>query len=245
MDLTQNRQYTHRAQYKLSSSALLPSNGQSGSDQRISNDRCRCRKLTRVHDLRLSTHYAFLCDPVGWNDGHRGTRFAGTPAGRWFRIGADGEHLYSPEDNLERSELARLDTATRTIDIAMYSFTDRYLAEELAALARKGVRIRVYRDREQFTQENQWGTGTATGILLAAGVEVRVKGARDLMHLKSYAIDGRLLRTGSANWSPTGLKRQDNDVVYESSPEAVERFERKFEEMWVKSTKTTATVSEY
>ena len=154
------------------------------------------------------------------------------------------EHLYSPADNLERSELARLDTATRTIDVAMYSLTDRYLAEELASLARKGVRIRVYRDREQFTQESQWGTGTATGILLAAGVEVRVKGGRDLMHLKSYAIDGRLLRTGSANWSAMGLKRQDNDVVYESSPEAVERFERKFEEMWVKATNMIATPPE-
>ena len=154
------------------------------------------------------------------------------------------EHMYSPVDNLERSELVQLDTATRTIDIAMYSFTDRYLAEELAALARKGVRIRVYRDREQFAQEMQWGTGTTTGILLAAGVEVRVKGARDLMHLKSYAVDGRLLRTDSANWSSTGLKRQDNDMVYESSPEAVERFERKFEEMWVKASNTAATIPE-
>ena len=98
------------------------------------------------------------------------------------------EHLYSPGDNLERSELAQLDTATRTIDIAMYSFTDRYLAEELAALARKGVHIRVYRDREQFAQEAQREAGTTTtGILLAAGVEVRVKGAKDLMHL-NYVV---------------------------------------------------------
>lgn len=141
-------------------------------------------------------------------------------------------HLYSPEANLERSEMAQLETATRSVDVAMYSFTDRELAEELAALARKGVRVRVYRDREQFQQEGQRGNVTTTSILLAAGIEVRVKGARDLMHLKSYAIDGRMLRTGSANWSPTGLKRQDNDVRYEASPEAVERFERKFEEMW-------------
>ncbi len=150
-------------------------------------------------------------------------------------------HLYSPEANLERSELAQLETATRTLDLAMYSFTDRELAEELAALARKGVRVRVYRDREQFQQEER-GSVTTTSILLAAGIEVRVKGARDLMHLKSYAIDGRLLRTGSANWSPTGLKRQDNDVLYESSPEAVGRFEAKFEEMWTKSTNTIADI---
>ena len=145
------------------------------------------------------------------------------------------EHLYAPEANLERSELTRLETATRSIDIAMYSFTDRYLAEELAALARKGVRIRVYRDHDQFQQEAQWGGMTTTSILLAAGVQVRVKGGRDLMHLKSYAIDGRLLRTGSANWSPTGLKRQDNDLLYESSPDAAIRFERTFAELWERS----------
>ncbi len=110
-----------------------------------------------------------------------------------------GVHLYSPGTNLEQSELAQLETATRSVDVAMYSFTDRYLAEELAAVARKGVRVRVYRDREQFQQEAQRGGPTTTAILLAAGVEVRVKGARDLMHLKSYAIDGRLLRSGSAN----------------------------------------------
>jgi len=149
-------------------------------------------------------------------------------------------HLYSPGTNLERSELAQLETATRSVDVAMYSFTDRELAEELATLARKGVRVRVYRDREQFQQEMQWGGVTTTSILSAAGIQVRIKGARDLMHLKSYAIDGRLLRTGSANWSPTGLKRQDNDVRYESSSEAVERFERKLEEMWVRAGNSAA-----
>ncbi len=153
-------------------------------------------------------------------------------------------HLYAPETNLERSELAQLETATRSIDVAMYSFTDRELAEELATLAHRGVRIRVYRDRDQFSQEMQSGGPTTTSILLAAGIEVRVKGARDLMHLKTYAVDGRLLRSGSANWSPTGLKRQDNDVLYETSPEAVERFGRNFEEMWAKASNTAAPISE-
>jgi hypothetical protein len=33
------------------------------------------------------------------------------------------------------------------------------------------------------------------------------------MHLKSYQMDGRLLRTGVANFSASGLKRQDNDLI--------------------------------
>ena len=114
----------------------------------------------------------------------------------------------------------------------------------MAGLARKGIRLRVYRDREQFSEETLFGGITTTGILLAAGVEVKVRGARDLMHVKMYSLDGSLVRTGSANWSPTGLKRQDNDVLYESSPEAVEHFERKFEEMWAKSSNTSVRASE-
>lgn len=50
------------------------------------------------------------------------------------------------------ASLSQLESATRSVDVAMYSFTDRELAGELAALARKGVCVRVYRDREQFSR---------------------------------------------------------------------------------------------
>jgi hypothetical protein len=33
------------------------------------------------------------------------------------------------------------------------------------------------------------------------------------MRLKSYQIDGTLLRTGAANFSASGLKRQDNELI--------------------------------
>jgi hypothetical protein len=58
----------------------------------------------------------------------------------------------------------------------MYSFTDRELAEELVRLARSGVRVHVYSDSRESMQmqENQRGSST-TLMLLAGGVEVRVK----------------------------------------------------------------------
>ena len=138
---------------------------------------------------------------------------------------------YSPQSNLERSEMETLSRARVSIDVAMYSFTDRELAEELCRLAQSGVRVRVYRDGEQYQQESERGQST-TELLLAAGVQVKVKESRDLMHLKSYVIDGSLLRTGSANWSPTGLKRQDNDLRYDTDPALVTLFETRFAEMW-------------
>jgi len=49
------------------------------------------------------------------------------------------------------------------------------------------------------------------------------------MHLKSYQIDGKLLRTGAANFSASGLKRQDNDLIVIESTDAAASFKRNFD----------------
>jgi phosphatidylserine/phosphatidylglycerophosphate/cardiolipin synthase-like enzyme len=41
-----------------------------------------------------------------------------------------------------------------------------------------------------------------------------------------------LLRTGSPNFSPSGLKRQDNDLGVIDSQEAAEAFRRNFERVF-------------
>jgi PLD-like domain len=74
-----------------------------------------------------------------------------------------------------------------SVDVAMYSFTDRELAAELVRLARSGVRVRVYRDSRESTQENQRGSST-TATLLAGGVEVRVKASQELMHFNYVGL---------------------------------------------------------
>ena len=76
--------------------------------------------------------------------------------------------------------------------------------------------IRVYRDGEQYEEEEceQYGIGSVASMFSRAPIHVRVKPSRpDLMHLKCWS-DGRVLRDGSANWSPAGLKRQDNETRY-------------------------------
>ena len=61
------------------------------------------------------------------------------------------------------------------------------------------------------------------------GVEIQLKrlGA-PLIHLESYQIDGRRLRTGAANFSASGEKQQDNDLIVIESAEAAAAFKRAF-----------------
>jgi hypothetical protein len=53
---------------------------------------------------------------------------------------------------------------------------------------------------------------------------------RDLAEMpESYQIDGRLLGTGVANFSASGLKRQDNDLIVIESAEAASAFRPAFD----------------
>jgi phosphatidylserine/phosphatidylglycerophosphate/cardiolipin synthase-like enzyme len=49
------------------------------------------------------------------------------------------------------------------------------------------------------------------------------------MHLKSYQIDGQLLRTDGANFSASGLKRQDNNLIVIESARPAAAFKQTFE----------------
>jgi phosphatidylserine/phosphatidylglycerophosphate/cardiolipin synthase-like enzyme len=153
-------------------------------------------------------------------------------------VGSGGEAqyqiYYSPDENLEKEDVAVIAAARSRIDAALYSATDYAVCDALADEAKHGVKVRVYRDREQYEQEQNRAHGrqTCMGELIAAGASVKVKGSSELMHLKSYAVDGRVLRSGSANVSESGEKRQDNDVIFMASPAAVNGFEQDFESIW-------------
>lgn len=153
---------------------------------------------------------------------------AGTPV---------AEDHFSPREDLERMDVQRLEGAKISVDIAMYAFTDRYIAEELQTLAHRGVKIRIYRDQQQYEEEQRHASkksdDSTTSMLTGEGnVQVRVKGHRELMHLKAYLVDGTLLRDGSANWSPSGEKRQDNNAHFTADPAQAAAFQKIFEEMW-------------
>jgi phosphatidylserine/phosphatidylglycerophosphate/cardiolipin synthase-like enzyme len=149
-----------------------------------------------------------------------------------------GNH-FAPAENLEQLDLEQIAQARHTLDIAMYSFTDRYLADAVIEAAHRGVKVRIYRDRSQFQEEQRNADlhhqrSLSDMFHRQPNVQVRVKDSNEhnLMHLKAYVVDGKLLRDGSANWSPSGLKQQDNNAHFTTDPGQVHAFQQAFEEMW-------------
>jgi hypothetical protein len=56
----------------------------------------------------------------------------------------------------------------------------------------------------------------------------------------SYQIDGRLLRTGAGNFSASGLKRQDNDLIVIESAGDAAAFKREFDSQFASGEALTA-----
>lgn len=157
---------------------------------------------------------------------------AAASAGHTIGQAYPGSHAvyYTPEVNPELVDVTYLGKATDHLDMALYSFTDKAVAEAVLAAAHRGVHVRIYRDRDQFEQELSRNAYMAEIFKDDANIEIRVKGSRSLMHLKSWATP-TILRDGSSNLS-AAAKHQDNTVIISSDPAEIKDFEEKFEDMW-------------
>jgi phosphatidylserine/phosphatidylglycerophosphate/cardiolipin synthase-like enzyme len=140
---------------------------------------------------------------------------------------------YAPTQNLEHIDVGLIDGARKEIDFAAYVLTDWPVMQALSRAARRGVKVRIYMD--SLRQGGPEPSPPFRALLGDPLIGLRVKRAgAPLMHLKSYQIDHRLLRTGSANFSASGLKRQDNDLVVMESRAAAAAFVRRFEAIYAK-----------
>jgi phosphatidylserine/phosphatidylglycerophosphate/cardiolipin synthase-like enzyme len=136
---------------------------------------------------------------------------------------------YAPAENLEHVDVALIDGARQEIDLAAYVLTDWPVMQALTRAADRGVKIRIYLDGTQLAEREP--SKAFHDLAETPGVEIRTKHKPAApMHLKSYQIDGRLLRTGAANFSASGLKRQDNDLVVIETAAAATVFKHAFEE---------------
>jgi hypothetical protein len=151
----------------------------------------------------------------------------------------------SPWQNLEAIDYnAIVSSRCNHLDLAEYAFTDTTLAKAVAKFAQSGRPVRIYRDYGQFAEEQKrepiqkqkYEQGITRDppvgmILNVPHISIRVKNSSVLMHLKAWS-DGCILREGSANWSPSGEKMQQNTLTLLNDYRSVTDFEKVFEAMW-------------
>jgi phosphatidylserine/phosphatidylglycerophosphate/cardiolipin synthase-like enzyme len=143
------------------------------------------------------------------------------------------EVYFSPRGGCTDAVVKLINSSKKSVDVAIYSFTSKKIANALIDAHKRGVKVRVLID---------YGNGQSkycVGPLLEkAGIEVRYKkgSGGGLMHHKYAIYDGKVLSTGSFNWTGSAEKRNDeNLVILRNAPELVDRYEENFKKLWRKA----------
>jgi phosphatidylserine/phosphatidylglycerophosphate/cardiolipin synthase-like enzyme len=137
------------------------------------------------------------------------------------------EVYFSPNGGCQEVIIKKIETATSTIDIAMYYFTSIPIAEALVKAEKRGVEVRMYLDKSQ--KKGKWSKGS---YLAKNGAEIRYKKGSGLMHHKFAVIDGKVVITGSYNWTKAAEVRNDENLLVIYDEGIVKRYLRKFKELW-------------
>ncbi len=97
--------------------------------------------------------------------------------------------------------------AKKTITVAMYILSHHDILQSLHAASARGVQVQIAID----TRGSQQTQKVLEQLKLSLPIRVRKPGCAPV-HIKMCLIDGKVLITGSANWSLVGLARNVEDL---------------------------------
>ena len=137
--------------------------------------------------------------------------------------------------------IGELRAATSSLDVCVFTITCNEIADEVAAAAARGVKVRIITDDSQATSQGS----DVNRLSQCKGIEVRHDGDQAAhMHHKFAIVDGVTLLNGSFNWTRAAVTtNRENVVVTKQAPELLASFTAVFELMWREFSKNTAIPS--
>lgn len=138
----------------------------------------------------------------------------------------DNEVCFSPDEACAKKLSLFLDSAKESLDVAVFDINQEEIVHSLI-LKSKSLKVRVIVDKRQAQ-----GKSSSVLLLRKAGVLVRYGRQRGLMHDKFVILDKKRLLTGSFNFTNHADQANQENQVYLSTPSILERYKKRFEEMW-------------
>ncbi|HVG97435.1 MAG TPA: phospholipase D-like domain-containing protein [Chloroflexota bacterium] len=125
-----------------------------------------------------------------------------------------------------------IDTAQRSVDIAIYDFDLPNVAQALARANARGAKVRMVTDTDTL-ESNNAAVKSAFKTLTQAGIPIVDDKRRAIMHHKFVVVDGQVVLTGSWNFTTGDTYRLNNNAVIVHSPPVAQNYSAEFEKMFV------------
>lgn len=133
-----------------------------------------------------------------------------------------------------------MNNATQTLDISIYSLTERKITQAIINARKRGVEVRIITDHSQSGGETQ---ADRLNELIAAGIQVKENTHSGLMHQKITIADRTVVTTGSFNYSAAATKYNDEVLVVIHDELIAQYWSDSFEEMWTDESRFRGVVN--
>lgn len=141
------------------------------------------------------------------------------------------ETHFSRQEGIEWAIEREIDNASKSIDIGVYTFTSRPLAQALVDAKNRGVEIKVILDPSHSSTDY-----SKAAYLVNNGIDVHVKRGNGLMHHKFALIDDSIIINGSFNWTASAEASNDENIlILKGFPSTYLTYKNEFNRLWQES----------
>lgn len=146
-----------------------------------------------------------------------------------FKNKCDLEVYFCPKDYCSSFIIQEINSANKSIDLAIYSFTLDSVADALIEANNRGVRVRVIFDYLQ-----SFNSHSVYEKLVFSGIPVLRKGEGSwgAMHNKFIVIDEKKVFTGSFNYSKNADERNNENLLLVINERIVDKYLGEFNFLW-------------
>jgi len=151
--------------------------------------------------------------------------------------------FFSPEDDVAQALIDEIKKAQKEIKFMSYSFTHEAIEEALIQRAKKGVKVSGIFEKVGSGQNSD---ESVFSKLRNAGIELFLykkseNQSQAFMHHKVMIIDGRVVTTGSYNFTYSASKDNDENMLIITSPEVAKDYLNEFNRIKEKQTTIVET----
>ncbi len=133
--------------------------------------------------------------------------------------------------------ISTIKNTQKTLDVAIYSFTNREISKAIRDIAKKGIKVRIIYDKKSNQNPNKSTIGYLAKLnnietCLLEGKLSNNRKFHGLMHMKMAISDENSLILGSANWSKSAFETNYETFLITQNKDSINKAKRAFEGMF-------------